>query len=354
VFAQNVIIKGKTESYFSNKKIKNVQIDISIKDSIINTSISKGTYKIPISAQGIIKVSFKKEGYIDKYFLINTKDIPKYYLEKKYTIKADVSIIKKDKYMEDNTIENAVAYAYFNKKYNGFIWDPEYTKKAQVAMDVKIFPLESVVKLDSSLNRKGKTYFFRNGINYYVNIELNPEQLFSEQINTESASKIKYPVIQGYLYGKFMYQIIQNDLNALNKAHSKIRSNSKPYSSVSEGLKDCKILDTLILQDKYAAIGYWLHLVNYADTAQIEIFCKIAIQLKKIEKHFVNITMTDAELSFYTDIKNTSKRAIQLEQLVSSLKDYEKKDSQFYQEAFLAFKKQVRNLSRNCELTQEP
>ena len=350
LFSQNVILKGKTESYFSNKKIKDVQIQILIGDSLIGEAHSNGSFKIAINTRAIIKVLFKKQDYIDKFFLINTKDIPNYYLNKKFTIKADVSIIRKDKYMEDNTIENAVAYAYFNKKYKGFIWDPEYTKKAQVAMDVQVFPLEEVIKLDSALNPKDQKYYFQNGINFYANLTLKPQQVFREQINIKTKSKIKYPVVNGYLYGKYQYFFIQNELDSLNQITKILSPESPQFEDLGKAFKYCKVLDTMILNNKLAATGFWLNLVNYASDENIKSYAKIAVKIKDIEKKFASIEMTDAQLSFYSDLKNAAKAAVQLDQLVTSLKGYELKDPKNYEHPLKLFREQIKILSKNCEL----
>lgn len=349
--AQNVVVKGQTESYYSKKVIKDVKIKTFLGDSLIGEYYSKGSFKVPIKVLGIVKVLFVKEGYIDKFFLINTQEIPRYYLKKKLTLKADISIIQKDKYMVDNELENAVGYAYYNAKYRSFIWDPEYTRKAQIAMDVQVFPLEEVIQLDSAFNKKGKSYYFQNGINYYVNIKTEPENLFKENINYHSASRIKYPVIRGYLYAKYQYYLIEGHLDSANFVYKKLIPGVVDQNDLGAALKKCKHLDTLILDNKLSAIGFWINLINHASVTKIKDYSNIANQIKSIEKKMASIVMTDAELSFYTDLKKVAKLAVQLNQLIGSLNDHERSDPKNYEIALKNFKEQVRVLSKNCELT---
>lgn len=349
---QKVIIKGKTISYYSKKKEKNVKIEVNLADTLIGTYHSNGTFKIPVNKKGIIKISFKKEGFIDKFFLINTKDIPKYLSNKKLNLKADVSIIKIDTNMLDNTIPNSVGYAYFSKKYKAFIWDPEYTKKAQVAMDAKVFPLEEVVKLDSALNPKTKKFYFQNGMNILINHTLVNNQFFPSLDKSTSKSKIKKAVQNGYLYCKFQTAILSNQLDEANSYLTELFPTKTPLSSISEALKSCKELNTTILDDEITAIGYWAGLINNIDSSNISSFSKIAVKIKELEKDFVSISMTDGELSFYSDVKSTAKKAIQLNQLLQSLNDHEKKKPENYQALYRSFIDQFMILIRNSELIQ--
>ena len=186
-WSQNILLKGKTVNYYNNKKVKGVQISIYKDDSLVQKILSKGNYKIRIQTKGILKVVFTKEGFIEKHFLINAKEIPKYYLDKKYIVKAEVSMTLVDKYMDIDKINTAVGYVYFSSKYQGFIWDPEYTKRAQVAMDAIIFPLDEVVKLDSALNKSNKAYFFQKGINYFINIKTAPYPGFPTDLQAQKS-----------------------------------------------------------------------------------------------------------------------------------------------------------------------
>lgn len=352
-WSQNILLKGKTVNYYNNKKVKGVQISIYNDDSLVQKILSNGNYKIRIQTKGILKVVFTKEGFIEKHFLINTKEIPKYYLDKKYLVKAEVSMTLVDKYMDINKINAAVGYVYFSKKYQGFIWDPEYTKRAQVAMDAIIFPLDEVVKLDSALNKSDKAYFFQKGINYYINIKTAPEQFFSESTSKLSNSKIKAPVQQGYYYGKFIYSILEEKLELANKSIQIVTGKANQYENLAQGIKDCKRLDTLILDNKYAGVGYWLNLINYVDTSNIIEFTNIAHTISLLDKQFLSIEMSDAELSFYSDFKTVVKAAEILYQRIKNSTKSEIKNPQHYSFALQKLKESVRILGRNNELTKD-
>lgn len=352
VSGQNVWIQGKTTDYYSGKKVKGVQIKVLRNDSLIEEYKNQNKIKIHIQERGVIKVLFEKTGYISKYFLINTKAIPSYYADKKFKVKADVSLAVEDKYMEDNSLENAVGYLYFNKKYKGFIWDPEYTKKAQIAMDAQIFPLEEVVELDEKLNPRKSSYFFQKGINFYANISYKPEQLFIESLDLQSKSPIKSPLIQGYLYGKMTYFILTDDLNGVNTCAKNLNQEQKEYTSIVEAFKDCKRLDTLVLNNKYAAIGYWLNLVNYCDTNDLKHFIQIVSTIEQIQKHFVSIEMTDAELSFYSDFRNALKSGERFKQKINYLRPSELEDPSSYTKELGDFKQQISKLAENSGLSR--
>ncbi len=352
---QNVWIKGKTVNYYNDKKIKGVTVSIvnNENDSLVNSIYSKGKFKIQLNQQGIYRVVFSKEGFIEKHFLINSSSIPKYYLDKKYTIQTEMSMTQKDKYMESNTLNSAVGYVYYNKKYRGFIWDAEFTKKAQLAMDVQIFPLDEVVKLDSALNRSSRRLYFQKGINYYINIKSKPEQFFKEALIYRSKSKIKDPVLKGYYYGKMTDALLKDDLTTVNSLAPALKGTSATYISLAEALKDCKNLDTLVLNSKYAAVGYWMNLVNYTDTSDIIAFVNISNTLKIIEKEFVSIEMTDAELSFYSDFKNCMKAVEQLSQKIKNSTQSELDNPESYQYQLDGLKEKVRVLAKNCELLKD-
>ncbi|MCB0478145.1 MAG: hypothetical protein KDC84_08275 [Crocinitomicaceae bacterium] len=345
--AQNVWIIGKATDYYSHKKIKNVDVSIHQGDTLLSELHSKGSLKIPIHSLGVHKVSFRKEGYIDKFFLISTSDLPKYYLNKKFKIKVDVSLAVIDKIMEDNTLENAVGYIYFNPKYKEFIWDAEYTKRAQIAMDAQIFPLDEVVKLDSSMKAENQSLFYQRGINYYANMQTKPNQWFLDSEIIQSNSKIKAPVIQGYLYGKFTHYLLKEELERVNTIRKEIGLKKENYNDLGEALQDCKRLDTLILNNKYAAVGYWINLSNYSDTTNIEAYTNTIATIQKIAKNWTSPDMTDAELSFYSDLKLVLSSANKLQQKLNYLRPSEIKNPQFYRRELQNFGKDLQRISKN-------
>ncbi|MEZ4936079.1 MAG: hypothetical protein R2799_00635 [Crocinitomicaceae bacterium] len=351
-FSQNVWINGATIDYYSNKKVKNVEITVFNGDSLLIQSLSKGKFNLKVGAKGLLKIHFHKNGYIDKYFLLNTSDIPKYYLTKKFKIKADVSMAIVDKYMESNTLENAVGYIYFNPKYKEFIWDAEYTKKAQIAMDSRIFPLEEVVSLDSSLNGNQKSLFYQKGINYYTNLRTHPRLWFNESDLKSPSSRLKGQVQTGYLYGAFTYYLINGNMDSLNLLSQKLSIETN-YNNLVEAIKDCKRLDTLILNTKYAAIGYWLNLCNYTDTSEIRSYVQIVSTINTISKYFVSIEMNDSELSFYTDFQKVIKAAEKLRQKLMYLRPSEIKIRSSFNKELQNFGKQLREFSRNLGISQD-
>ena len=122
---------------------------------------------------------------------------------------------------------------------------------------------------------------------------------------------------------------------------------------MAQGIKDCKRLDTLILDSKYAGVGYWLNLINYVDTSNIIEFTNIAHTISLLDKQFVSIEMSDAELSFYSDFKKVVKAAEILYQRIKNSTKSEIKNPHHYSFALQKLKESVRILGRNNELTKD-
>jgi hypothetical protein len=111
------------------KKLNNSNAFLYENNVLIDSIYSeKGKIKFKIEGRNIYKIIFSKNGYIDKFVIINSLEIP---VKKKITdkIKADINLFKSENKIDyiflDTTPVSIASYNFVKKK---ILWDFEYNR----------------------------------------------------------------------------------------------------------------------------------------------------------------------------------------------------------------------------------
>lgn len=86
----------------------------------------KRTMNYLLEGAHLFKIEFSKNGYVNKYVIINTKDIPS---KKRIKLKADINLFRKmDRINVEFLKTEPVSIAYYNFIKKSLIWDYDYNR----------------------------------------------------------------------------------------------------------------------------------------------------------------------------------------------------------------------------------
>ena len=88
----------------------------------------KRTMNYLLEGAHLFKIEFSKNGYVNKYVIINTKDIPSN-SKKRIKLKADINLFRKmDRINVEFLKTEPVSIAYYNFIKKSLIWDYDYNR----------------------------------------------------------------------------------------------------------------------------------------------------------------------------------------------------------------------------------
>lgn len=103
---------------------------IKYKNEVLEDSIllEKGKYNIVLDTGNVYKIEFKKDSYVTKYIVLNTKDAPNE-VKKKSKLKIDIGLFhSKENLKVDFLNTEPIGYARYDFVTEKMQWDKEYLK----------------------------------------------------------------------------------------------------------------------------------------------------------------------------------------------------------------------------------
>lgn len=111
------------------EKLKNTTVVI-YKNNLKEDSLVciEGGYKLLLDTGNVYKIAFKKETYVTKYIIINTKEAPDEF-DKKTKLKIDIGLFhEKENLNVDFLKKEPIGYARYDFVSDKMEWDREYLK----------------------------------------------------------------------------------------------------------------------------------------------------------------------------------------------------------------------------------
>lgn len=111
------------------QKLENTVVVV-YKNQLLQDSInlSDGKYKLALDTGYVYAVVFRKEGYVTKFIIIDTKEAPLNY-NKKTKLKIDIGLFQAKEHLNvDFLLNEPIGYARYDFVTDKIEWDQEYLK----------------------------------------------------------------------------------------------------------------------------------------------------------------------------------------------------------------------------------